>query len=187
MEPLTNEAIDELNARMQQLITGGAGPIEARDQVAREFRLRRIYESSLGDRVYQDSDDAYCAIEAEAPAWNNDGGYHFWDEDGGDPGQTNGLFDALYLGMVEPQEPFAASFPDFDSPGFEVEGCDAQDAAEAAAHWWERDLEDFRVKRGEETLRVTLTRSDGQESRWEVLGVGGHYVAKPMEASAMGE
>lgn len=73
---------------------------------------------------------------------------------------------------------YVCSFPDFDD--VTVVGIDAatpRQAAEQAAAWWERDIEDWRVREGQETLRVRV-ETGKVVSHWEVLGVEGRYMAK---------
>lgn len=82
---------------------------------------------------------------------------------------------------IRPQ-PFVCTFPDFDDAGnrVEIDASDAREAAVRAAASWEEDIDDYRVIRGEETLRVRVQAST-LVSMWEVLGERGRYVAKAME------
>jgi hypothetical protein len=74
---------------------------------------------------------------------------------------------------------YVCTFPEFDdcSEPVEIEARDAQEAAVRAAGWWEESIDDYRVLRGEETLRVQV-QAHGEFSVWEVLGERGRYVAK---------
>jgi hypothetical protein len=76
----------------------------------------------------------------------------------------------------------ACSFPDFDDEGFTIEAKSFRDAAEAAAARWERDIEDFRGRKGLETLRIAVNGAEGASS-WEVLGEAGRYVAKSVASN----
>ena len=68
-----------------------------------------------------------------------------------------------------PLTTFSCWFPDFDGIPVRVDAADTGQAAERAAAWWERDIEDFRVLRGEETLRVQV-QAGGGFLAWEVVG-----------------
>jgi hypothetical protein len=76
---------------------------------------------------------------------------------------------------------YQCAFPDFDAGPITVEATYPRQAAEKAAHLWEREIEDFRILRGEDTLRIVVTgQGDGTVHRMEVLGVRGRYVAQIM-------
>lgn len=84
-------------------------------------------------------------------------------------------------GDLPQRQRFRCTFPDFeDGMVVHVSITRAHEAAEQAAEWWERDLEDFRVLRGEETLHIRVQTGD-DVSLWKVLGMQGRYVAKPMK------
>ena len=76
---------------------------------------------------------------------------------------------------------FVCTFPDFDETRVEIDAGDARQAAIRAAGWWEEDINDFRVLRGEETLRVHV-QAGAEVTAWDVLGVQGRYVAKAGES-----
>ena len=78
---------------------------------------------------------------------------------------------------------FACTFPDFAATRVELEAPDSRQAAIRAVGWWEEDINDFRVLRGEETLRVHI-QANGIVSLWDVLGVQERYVAKAGERSS---
>ncbi len=76
---------------------------------------------------------------------------------------------------------YQCAFPEFDDHGFTVEATYPRQAAEKAANIWERGIKDYRILRGEDTLRIVVTgQTDGTAHRMEVLGVRGRYVAKVM-------
>ena len=74
---------------------------------------------------------------------------------------------------------YICSFPDFDETVVGIIAADPREAAELATAWWERDIEDYRVIQGEETLRIDV-KGEQDVSLWEVLGEGGRYAAKAM-------
>lgn len=71
MDILADETIAALIRRMRAWLDSGASPVEARDLVAREFRLRQIYEGESGESAYLDPENRFCAIVAQADTWNN--------------------------------------------------------------------------------------------------------------------
>ena len=78
---------------------------------------------------------------------------------------------------------YVCSFPGFDDPGFAVDSKGSCDAAEEAATRWERDIEDFRILAGHETLRILVKRQTDESSRcWEVMGQQGRYQARLLPA-----
>jgi hypothetical protein len=76
---------------------------------------------------------------------------------------------------------YVCTFPDFDTADrVEIDAPEPRQAAIKAAGWWEEAIDDYRVLRGEETLRVQVQAGEA-DSKWEVLGERGRYVAKAME------
>lgn len=74
---------------------------------------------------------------------------------------------------------YKCTFSDFeDGTIINVSCATPREAAEQAASWWERDIEDWRVLRGEEVLTVEVEGVAGTEIWW-VLGENGAYLAKP--------
>lgn len=83
---------------------------------------------------------------------------------------------------IPADQAYTCTFPDFDdcSEPTEIEARDAQQAAIRAAGWWEEQIDDYRVLRGEDVLLVRV-QAGAEVSEWEVLGVLGRYVAKARE------
>jgi len=83
--------------------------------------------------------------------------------------------------MRIPTQPFKCHFYEFTECR-DVYEADARDPAEAAVQacgWWEESGDDYRILRGEDTLRVRV-EAGTEATFWEVGADRGRYLAKPI-------